>query len=57
MVAGMAEPTDVAHTPTVRINGQDYELSTPDALVARIKEIVGPVRGMDTQAAGSSGPS
>ncbi|MDT5245432.1 MAG: hypothetical protein QOD36_2808 [Mycobacterium sp.] len=57
MVAAMAEQTDVAHTPTVRINGQDYELSTPDALVARVKEIVGPVPGMDTQAAGSSGRS
>jgi protein-disulfide isomerase len=47
MVAGMAEATNVIHTPTVRINGQDYELSTPDALVARIKEIVGPVPGID----------
>jgi protein-disulfide isomerase len=47
MVAGMADATNVNHTPTVRINGQDYELSTPDALVARIKEIVGPVPGID----------
>jgi protein-disulfide isomerase len=47
MVAGMAAATNVAHTPTVRINGQDYDLSTPDALVARIKEIVGPVPGID----------
>ena len=57
MVAAMAEATDVAHTPTVRINGQDYELSTPDALVARIREIVGPVPGMDTQATVSNRPS
>ena len=47
MVAGMAAATNVTHTPTVRINGQDYDLSTPDALVARIKEIVGPVPGID----------
>jgi protein-disulfide isomerase len=47
MVAGMADATNVIHTPTVRINGQDYELSTPDALVAKIKEIVGPVPGID----------
>ena len=47
MVAGLADATTVKHTPTVRINGQDYELSTPDALVARIKEIVGPVPGID----------
>jgi hypothetical protein len=31
----------------VRINGQDYEPSTPDALAARIKEIVGDVPGID----------
>jgi hypothetical protein len=43
----MADATNVNHTPTVRINGQDYELSTPDALVARVKEIVGPVPGID----------
>ena len=47
MVAGMAAATNVTHTPTVRINGQDYDLSTPDARVARIKEIVGPVPGID----------
>jgi protein-disulfide isomerase len=47
MVSGMADATNVTHTPTVRINGQDYEPSTPDALVARIKEIVGDVPGID----------
>lgn len=54
VVAGMAEATNVIHTPTVRINGQDYALSTPDALVARIKEIVGPVPGIDAPPATSS---
>jgi len=57
VVAGMAEATNVAHTPTVRINGQDYELSTPDALVATIKEIVGPVPGIDAPATSSTPPS
>jgi protein-disulfide isomerase len=57
MVAGMAEATNVIHTPTVRINGQDYELSTPDALVARIKEIVGPVPGIDAPAPSPTPPS
>jgi protein-disulfide isomerase len=57
MVAGMAEATNVAHTPTVRINGQDYELSTPDALVAAIKEIVGPVPGIDAPPTSSTRPS
>jgi protein-disulfide isomerase len=53
MVAGMADATNVTHTPTVRINGQDYDPSTPDALVARIKEIVGPVPGIDAPQRGS----
>jgi protein-disulfide isomerase len=57
MVAGMADATNVTHTPTVRINGQDYDLSTPDALVARIKEIVGPVPGIDAPATSPPRPS
>lgn len=34
-------------TPTVKINGADYDPSTPDALVSKIKEIVGNVPGID----------
>ncbi len=37
-------------TPTVRINGQDYQWTTPDAFVAKIKEIVGDVPGIDSAA-------
>ena len=47
MVAGMADATNVTHTPTVRINGQDYDPTTPDALVAKIKQLVGDVPGLD----------
>jgi protein-disulfide isomerase len=54
MVAGMADATNVTGTPTVRINGEDYDLSTPDALVAKIKEIVGPVPGIDAPAPSST---
>jgi protein-disulfide isomerase len=46
MVAGMADATNVEHTPTVRINGQDYELTTPDALVASIEQLVPPVASL-----------
>ncbi|MCW2557354.1 MAG: rane protein, partial [Mycobacterium sp.] len=46
MVSGMAAATNVEHTPTVRINGQDYELSTPDALVASIEQLVPPVASL-----------
>ena len=57
MVAGMADATNVTHTPTVRINGQDYQLSTPGSLVARIKEIVVPVPGIDPPPTSSTQPS
>jgi protein-disulfide isomerase len=45
MVKGLAAATTVTGTPTVRINGEDYKFSTPDALVAKIKEIVGDIPG------------
>jgi protein-disulfide isomerase len=48
MVNGLAGATKVTATPTVRINGEDYQYSTPDALVAKIKEIVGDVPGLTT---------
>lgn len=40
-VKGLAAKTDIRGTPTVRINGEDYDPSTPDALVTRIKQITG----------------
>jgi protein-disulfide isomerase len=46
MANGLAAATNVNGTPTVRINGEDYKFSTPDALVAKIKEIVGDVPGL-----------
>lgn len=47
-VKGMAAVEKVNATPTIRINGQDYDPSTPDALVAKIKGIVGDVPGIDS---------
>lgn len=41
MVEGLAESNGIHATPTVRINGEDYEPSTPDDLVAKVKSIVG----------------
>ncbi len=54
LVDGMAAATNIHATPTIRINGQDYDPSTPDALVAKIKEIVGNVPGLDTAATPAS---
>jgi hypothetical protein len=46
MVNGIAAASNVNATPTILINGEDYKFSTPDALVAKIKEIVGDVPGL-----------
>lgn len=46
MAQGLAAATNVNSTPTIRINGEDYSPTTPDALVAKIKEIVGDVPGL-----------
>jgi protein-disulfide isomerase len=50
MASGLAAATGVKATPTIRINGEDYEPTTPDALIAKIKEIVGDVPGLDAAA-------
>lgn len=54
IVDGMAKAAGINATPTVRINGEDYDPTTPDALIAKIKEIVGDVPGLD---AGTPAPS
>ncbi|MHC9297346.1 thioredoxin domain-containing protein [Mycobacterium sp. LTG2003] len=54
MVQGMAGATGINATPTIRINGEDYEPSTPQALVDKIKEIVGDVPGLEAVAPAAS---
>jgi protein-disulfide isomerase len=46
MVQGLAAATGVNSTPTIRINGEDYELKSPEDLVNKVKEIVGDVPGL-----------
>jgi protein-disulfide isomerase len=50
MVGGLAAATNVTATPSVRINGEDYQQSTPAALIAAVTDIVGEVPGLDTAA-------
>ena len=47
MAQGLGAATNVNSTPTIRINGEDYSPTTPDALVAKIREIVGDVPGLE----------
>ncbi len=46
-VKGAAAADKINATPTIKINGNDYEPTTPDALVAAVKAIVGDVPGID----------
>jgi protein-disulfide isomerase len=50
MAKGLAAATEVNSTPTIRINGEEYKPSTPDALIAKIEEIVGNVPALDAGA-------
>jgi protein-disulfide isomerase len=50
MVKGLAAATGVNSTPTIRINGEDYNPTTPDALIAKIEEVVGNVPALDAGA-------
>ena len=57
MVTGMAAATGIKSTPSIRINGEEYQYSTPDALVAKIKEIVGDVPALDALAPPAPAPA
>ena len=48
LVDGLAAAENVNSTPTIRLNGEEYTPTTPDALVAKVKEIVGDVPGLTT---------
>ncbi|MFY2860905.1 DsbA family protein [Mycobacterium sp. THU-M104] len=47
-VTDEAVAAHIKATPTIKINSDDYDPSTPDALVAKVKTIVGDVPGIDT---------
>jgi protein-disulfide isomerase len=53
LVEGLASAAGIQSTPTIKINGQDFDVSntTPDDLVNQIKTIVGDVPGMMTKPA------
>lgn len=53
MVKKMAGATGIQATPTIRINGEDYKPTTPQDLVAKVKEIVGDVPGLEAVAPGA----
>jgi protein-disulfide isomerase len=56
MVQGLATASGISATPTIRINGQDWQATTPDDLVKKVKEIVGDVPGLDGAAPPAAPP-
>jgi protein-disulfide isomerase len=50
-VTGEAAAEGISATPTIKINGEEYNPTTPDALVAKIKGIVGDVPGIEAAVA------
>ncbi|MBV8929408.1 MAG: DsbA family protein [Mycobacteriaceae bacterium] len=57
MVQGMATASKITATPTVRINGEDYQPSTPQALIDKVKSIVGNVPGLEAPAPAAPAPA
>lgn len=46
MVDGLASAMNIDATPTLRLNGEDIEVTNPDELIAKVEAIVGEVPGM-----------
>jgi protein-disulfide isomerase len=57
MVQGLAGATGIQATPTIKINGQEYTPTTPDALVDEIKKVVGDVPGLNGAAPPAQAPA
>jgi len=49
MVKGLAAAEEVTATPTIRLNGQDISPANPDELIAKVRQLVGPVPGLMPQ--------
>ncbi|QLL10340.1 DsbA family protein [Mycobacterium vicinigordonae] len=55
-VTSAAAAAGVNATPTVQINGQEYDVTTPDALVAEVEKLVGNVPKIEGSGATISSP-
>lgn len=57
MVQGLADATGVTGTPTVKINGELVEVSTPQDLVDKIREIAPDLPGLDQAVPATPAPA
>ena len=56
LVKGIAATAKIQATPTIRINGQDYDPTTPQDMVNKIESIVGTVPGLTAGAPANTAP-
>ena len=54
MVKGLAAASKITSTPTIRLNGEDINPASPAELIAKIRQIVGPVPGLEPPAPAAS---
>ena len=57
MVKGLAAASKITATPTIRLNGQDISPATPEELIAKITQIVGPVQALQAPAPAGAQPA
>lgn len=57
MVQGMAAASGINSTPTIRFNGEEYSPTTPDALIEKVKEVVGDLPALKGPAPGPAAPA
>ena len=56
LVKGIAAAANIQSTPTIRINGQDYNPTSPQDMVTKIESIVGPVQGLTAGSPANAAP-
>ncbi|MBP2453209.1 DsbA family protein [Mycolicibacterium lutetiense] len=57
MVQGMAAAAGINSTPTIQFNGEEYSPTTPDALIAKVKEVVGDLPALAGPAPAPAAPA
>jgi len=57
MVKGLAAASKVTSTPTIRLNGEDISVATPEELIAKVTQVVGPVPALAPTPAPAPAPA
>ena len=54
MVKGLAAAAKITATPTIRLNGTDISPANPDDLIAKVRQVVGPIPALAPVPAGAA---